>query len=1025
MGDNNKFIENATKAGYSQQDIQKYLELKQNNALPPQRPRTTTSRTVETNVMENAQSPVIDFFGSGFNAAVDMVKAIPLIEKSALDLMGAPEEYGNALAETSKLIDSTFKYRIAPENNNGVVKIEEDGSIGFSGARSIANGIGNGVGQLAIAIGTGGESIWGRLASNTLMNFPSVYESAEQAGLDKKSSAKFSLLLAPILAATEELGGLQKSLAKNIFGKAATAETKQIIAKLRNEAITETLERAGKGEISDETFERLAKDTSVKFLTKIKNASLGTLKEGTLPEMGQEMFQDALQQGAEQMYDKFFAANEQVGQGKFGTEFLTTDPNKQFGGISIGGVGMTKKAFVSQVNNGVLGGLVGGSAHIAINSNPAYLQETLFGFIDDHVKNGTGDVAMDRITKLIDYRLQNNEINEQDAQKLLKKAQQIYDVSENWKDIDNSDMLPSKRYEAYNLTANTLPVLQAPIQDFENTFKATDLPTAIENIDMDNSIDDFKKGSMKKTAMETYTDYYKATQKREAIKGYLQQLGTGKQTSVDLQSQIKAIDDIPVKDMLQEVVNESIKPKSQATKEIYDFLSGQNEDINSDISQTNISDQTSEPSDSNGQSSDILSENLPDAESGGVGGDVTEAEKMQFGAGYKDYNFKKESVPTSKIKITEQPSLSERKELVEDIKANGIKEPIVVEYDKESDNYYVKNGNNRAAIAKELGIAEIPTIIAEYKGESQENNKISSDEQQRAELADIIDAGITENPESAEEAAILNSLGLSLENQPGARSTENNGDSSENQSRGKSKGNDSANDKNNEPKATATKPTDNARNNGDVQQTKTESQEPNKQNTNLTNEKQDSKTTANEKQGPNSETDSSQGQATEGNPKKTIRKVKGTPISRRAIRNPEYLKALSYDVETAYDIVLQAFISGTKVTSDVIDGIFKQSKGEIDARKFEFINNKDGYADIYELATKLWEDQNDNIEIGGFEKFTDQDFANAIEEALLENSSRKEMVDKLNQKYGQVNPHEDFSDEAMENYVVCCFYIIA
>jgi hypothetical protein len=108
----------------------------------------------------------------------------------------------------------------------------------------------------------------------------------------------------------------------------------------------------------------------------------------------------------------------------------------------------------------------------------------------------------------------------------------------------------------------------------------------------------------------------------------------------------------------------------------------------------------------------------PKAGSVGVGGDVTEAEKMQFGAGYKDYNFKKENVPISKIRITEQPSLSERKDLVEDIKKNGIKEPIVVEYDKESDTYYVKNGNNRAAIAKELGITEVPTIIAEYKKQS-------------------------------------------------------------------------------------------------------------------------------------------------------------------------------------------------------------------------------------------------------------------------------------------------------------------
>lgn len=94
---------------------------------------------------------------------------------------------------------------------------------------------------------------------------------------------------------------------------------------------------------------------------------------------------------------------------------------------------------------------------------------------------------------------------------------------------------------------------------------------------------------------------------------------------------------------------------------------------------------------------------------------ISEEQKMQFGAGYKDYDFKKENVSINKIKITEQPSLSEKQELIDDIKNNGIKEPIVVEYDKESDSYYVKNGNHRAAIAKELGIKEIPTIVAEYK----------------------------------------------------------------------------------------------------------------------------------------------------------------------------------------------------------------------------------------------------------------------------------------------------------------------
>lgn len=123
------------------------------------------------------------------------------------------------------------------------------------------------------------------------------------------------------------------------------------------------------------------------------------------------------------------------------------------------------------------------------------------------------------------------------------------------------------------------------------------------------------------------------------------------------------------------------------------------------------------------------------------GEEVSEEQKMQFGAGYKDYDFKKENVSTNKIKITEQPSLSERQELVDDIKNNGIKEPIVVEYDKESDSYYVKNGNHRAAIAKELGIKEVPTIVAEYKETPQEQSDL--------DLLDEIEVAQVENNDTS------------------------------------------------------------------------------------------------------------------------------------------------------------------------------------------------------------------------------------------------------------------------------------
>ena len=56
----------------------------------------------------------------------------------------------------------------------------------------------------------------------------------------------------------------------------------------------------------------------------------------------------------------------------------------------------------------------------------------------------------------------------------------------------------------------------------------------------------------------------------------------------------------------------------------------------------------------------------------------------------------------------------------------------------------------------------------------------------------------------------------------------------------------------------------------------------------------------------NTESDTkTQSETTSGNAKRVIRKVKGTPKARRKVRNPEYLKALSHQAESAEDMVLQ------------------------------------------------------------------------------------------------------------------------
>ena len=606
MPNNNDFIAKAKSQGYTDEQIRQYQILKQSGQLPVKMPVVNnTISQVDTDAALHSQGILQDFVGSGWNAAVDMVKSVPMIAKAVNDTTAQSDSFSDAMKVTSDAIDKHLKYTIAPDYNKGIVELNEDGSMSLTNFRSLFNGIGNGVGQVGLAMATGGNNVYGRLAANTLMNFPSVYESAEKAGLNKKDAARFSLLLSPILGATEEIGGVQPYLAKNLFGKVAAVETKQIISKLRNEAISETLEKAAKGELTEEAFGKLAKETSTKYLAKIKELAPETLKE-MAGEGGQEMFQDAIQQGAEQIYDKFFAGNAKVGKGKFGTELISTDPNNQLGGLNIGGYGITKKGFVSLANNGILGGLIGGSAHIAIHQNPEFLQQTLFGFIDDNVKNGQGESAMKRINALVNLNVQQQKITPQDGEIMLKKAQQIYDIADRWKNVEHEGMTNSERYKAYDLTSNVLPMLDAPIKQFEDTFGASDLPGALANIDTNDKIDDFQKGAMKQSAVDTFGDYYKAIQKRDVIKSYLQQLGnSGKAT--DLNAQIKAIDALSVNDIFNKVGMESVAPKNAVTKAIHDELN-----IENDLLPNNTIEQNGEVN----QEDDSLRENKSGLEKG-------------------------------------------------------------------------------------------------------------------------------------------------------------------------------------------------------------------------------------------------------------------------------------------------------------------------------------------------------------------------------------------------------------------------
>lgn len=137
---------------------------------------------------------------------------------------------------------------------------------------------------------------------------------------------------------------------------------------------------------------------------------------------------------------------------------------------------------------------------------------------------------------------------------------------------------------------------------------------------------------------------------------------------------------------------------------------------------------------------------------------------------------------------------------------------------------------------------------------------------------------------------------------------------------------------------------------------------------------------------------------------RTKRLVKGTPKGRRIIKNPDYKKAIRHEVIDAYDIVLQAFIGGAKVHSDVIKKLYRNSKGEV-RQRIQFLDNKNGFKTFDDFVHSLWENQ-PNIE-----QFTIQDFTKALEDVINSYTGTRAMVDDLNSRY---KTDEELLEEEMQ-----------
>lgn len=138
-------------------------------------------------------------------------------------------------------------------------------------------------------------------------------------------------------------------------------------------------------------------------------------------------------------------------------------------------------------------------------------------------------------------------------------------------------------------------------------------------------------------------------------------------------------------------------------------------------------------------------------------------------------------------------------------------------------------------------------------------------------------------------------------------------------------------------------------------------------------------------------------------PKKTVTLRTGTKKELQKLKDPVMIMALRHEVFSPYDVALQSFISGKKLTPESIRKLYRNSLKELQKR-LSYVN-KNG-SSIPELAHNLWESHPDL-------NYDTSDYENAIEDVVNSFNHPKQMAIDLNHRYEQLE-QQDFSPGDLE-----------
>jgi len=849
-------------------------------------------------------------------------------------------------------------FNMAAESLTGFGTGVKGASILAKGGKGFAEGLKGIEGAVELGKSAQKASIF---AGSFASQVGDVYDSATETGLKGRDRAAFSTAVGGTMAALDAFWGLDGKIMSNMFKKSKKEMLQNLI---------KTVERDELGNITEQGFKELAKQTTVQYAQLAKNGVKEIVKDA-LSEGGQEAAQDFSQKAGEQLWDKLSDDD----KAKFGTDATSA---KSFGD------------YINSFSTGFVSGAPMAVASQALKNQ--HDEQSINAY--NRVKEGP-EAVMALKTDLV-QSLKAGEINQSEFDQANFKIDSYKKFHEETKGLNLDNEKERKAFElSFQIEGLKTEIPTTP-KELE---KLSPIPLAAVKSKQDevNNLQKELTELIGKGQAKGEPIVSKKTQEK-IVKDVEQQATENKQTIAknikerkSTNSRWEDLIDNSVNEKELDAVLDQMDKANEATPDLYDYVGIKRIDLKTPTTSV------SKPS-----KRQLKRPKAP----------IVKKEKSKFAyIPYKEDKRTYAEIPTDEFNADSMDPRKVhaviRKELSDETKypegkVNGVIVPRTHEYDGKNYTTYEFEGPD----GKRIRFSSSIMREEGYRGHMRTERISNTNAKGLPTFLKLVDLGKVPDDYKDKMPADYNSkkkilgiykaddgafLGWAKETKRGAfDALDKNGNPLYNEAESElikhietkkeSPLSGEQLDSIRTPK-TPIEPTENKV--VEVKQ-ETKPKENGKQ-----------KSTINRKKSTRGNNEEASGES-EDNVKTTKLKTSKSRIQRK-VSEPNRKKASNIVVDNAYDLVMQHFIGGGYMDRDSLKSFLKGSEKETFARQNLTLKldtyNKQYAPNMNDLANSLWEDNQDELP-----QFNTRDYFNALESVLLENLSPIQMAKDLIKK---------------------------